>query len=171
MIIFGSTRGRKGRLMSLEMKSNGVPKFRTQPRMKSAWVITQEGPWQSAEVVGIISARKSASTIKEYIEWLYALLHYEPDRHLDLAKYKKQPNPYDAQYHTTNTGIPVGTTIRCGDNPFLVARLAKNVALTDSDGEEPVLKWTEPDRLVCDEHTPGLIVEKIPGVACPAPVH
>ena len=76
------------------------------PPMKSAWIITQEGPWQKAEVVGILSARKSASTVKDYIEWLYGLLHYSPDVHFELANYNGQWKPYEAEYFTTNTGIP-----------------------------------------------------------------
>jgi hypothetical protein len=54
--------------------------------MKSAWVITQEGTRRATGVIGIFSARKSADIAKEYVEWLYALLHYGPSEQLDLAK-------------------------------------------------------------------------------------
>lgn len=137
--------------------------------MKSAWVITQEGTRHSTEVVGILSARKSAKKIKEYVEWLYALLHCGPSTHFDCAKYYKPINPYEAEYDRTNTGVPVSSTLRCGDNPYLVARLAKDVVLT-GEGEEPVLMWTNPDRLVCDQQT-RRIVEKVPGGKYQAPVH
>jgi hypothetical protein len=138
--------------------------------MKSAWVITQEGTRHATEVIGILSARKGADTAKEYVEWLYALLHYGPTEHLGLAKYRKPFNPYEAQFITTNTGVPVCNTIMCGHNPFLVARLAKNLSLIDEDGDQPMLKWTNPDRLVCDRDT-RRIIEKVPGGTYQAPIH
>jgi hypothetical protein len=47
----------------------------------------------------------------------------------------------------------------------------KNVSLVDVSENAPVLNWTNPDRLVCDEQTPPNIVEKIPGAICEAPIH
>ena len=82
----------------------------------------------------------------------------------------RDPNPYEAQYMTTNTGVPVQHTIMCGHNPYLVARLAKDVSLIDTDDEQPILKWTGPDRLVCDRDT-HRIVEKVSGGTYEAPVH
>jgi hypothetical protein len=138
-------------------------------RMKRAWVITQEGTRQSVEVVGVLSARKSGKTVKEYVEWLYALLNYGPIEHLDLAKYRDPTNPYEAEFTRTNTGVPVESLMFCGHNPFLVARLGKNLELIDADGSS-VLIWTNPDRLVCDERTLH-VKEKVPGAICQAPVH
>jgi hypothetical protein len=63
----------------------------------------------------------------------------------------------------------VGSLVRCGDNPYLVARLAKNVSLVDVSENVSVLKWTEPDRLICDAQTPPN-VEKMPGAICEAPI-
>jgi hypothetical protein len=139
------------------------------PHMKSAWVITQEGPRHSTEVIGILSSRKSAKDIKAHLEWFYALLHSSPHAHLNFARYKNPEVPCEAEYGTTNTGIPVGSLMRCGDNPYLVARLAKNVSLVDVSENVSVLKWTEPDRLICDAQTPPN-VEKMPGAICEAPI-
>jgi hypothetical protein len=138
--------------------------------MKRAWIITQEGTRQAVEVIGILSARKSAKTIKDYVEWLYALLNYSPTEHIDFSNYQKPSVPYKAEFWRTNTGIPMDSLMLCGHNPYLVARLAKNVALIDADGKQPVLKWTQPDRLVFDKDT-RQIVEKIPGLTLQAPVH
>lgn len=121
--------------------------------------------------MSILSARKDYRTIKKYIEWLYALISYKPERHFDFARYKKRENPYEATFHTTNTGVPISTIMRCGDNPYLEATLAKNVTLTECEGKMPLLKWSAPDRQVFDESTPWIIKEKIPGVACQAFVH
>jgi hypothetical protein len=136
--------------------------------MKSAWIITREGTRRSTEVLGILSARKSAKKVKEYLEWLYALLHCPASTHFDDAKYKKTFITYGAEFDRTNTGVPVSTLIRCGDNPWLVARLAKDASLVKVDGEASVMRWTDPDRLVCD--TTPRIVEKIAGQTCQFPV-
>lgn len=138
--------------------------------MKSAWIITQEGTRQATEVIGILSARKSAKTIKDYVEWLYALLNYSASGHIDFSNYRKPAIPYKAEFWTTNTGVPVETLMLSGHNPHLVARLAKDVTLIETDGEPPLLQWTNPHRLVCDKAT-RQIVEKIPGLAHRAPVH
>lgn len=138
--------------------------------MKSAWVITQEGTRQEPEVIGILSARKGAQLVEQHVEWLYALLHYEATEHMGLAKYNSPSIPYKVQYITTNTGVPVDNTMMCGHNPFLVARLAKNVTLIDADdGQSYRLRWTNPDRIVCDKDT-HRIVEKVPGGTYEAPV-
>lgn len=134
------------------------------------WVITREGTRHAKEVIGILSARKSSRTVKDHVEWLYALLHYHPHEHLELAKYTNPSNPYEAQYKKTNTSAPVKSVMTCGDNPFLMACRAKNVVLTDTDAEPPILKWTMPNWPVCDPQTLN-IVERIPGAKCKAPTH
>jgi hypothetical protein len=137
--------------------------------MASAWVITQEGTRHSTEVMGILSARKSAKTVKQYVEWLYALLRCYPDQHLEYARYIDPIIPHEAEYKT-NTGVPINSIMRCGDNPYLVARLAKNVKLIDEDPDKPILIWTNPERLVCDPNRPHHIMEKLPGSERQAPV-
>jgi hypothetical protein len=138
--------------------------------MKSAWVITQEGTRHPTEVIGILSSRKSAKEIKGYLEWLYALLHSSPNAHLTLARYTHPEMPHEAEYEQTNTGIRVDSLMRCGHNPYLVACRARNVSLIDVSESASVLKWTNPDTLICDKQTPPNI-EKIPGAKCEAPIH
>jgi hypothetical protein len=139
-------------------------------RMKHAWIITQEGTRQFREVIAVLSARKSGKTVKEYVEWLHALLNYGLGEHLGMAKYHNPTNPYEAEFTRTNTGVPVENLMFCGHNPYLVARLAKDIQVVDPEGDEPILKWTDPDRLVCDEQTLH-VKGKIPGASCQAPVH
>ena len=138
--------------------------------MKRAWVITQEGTRQDTEVVGILSARKGGQTVKDCVEWLYALLNYSASGHIELSHYQKPSAPYKAEFWTTNTGIPVQNLMMCGHDPWLVARLAKDVTLIETEGEVPILTWTQPDRLICDPDT-RQIVEKVPGLSLQAPVH
>src|ERR1700733_14456150 len=109
--------------------------------MKRAWVITREGPQHSQEVIGIVSARIGARMMKKHIEWLDPLLHSSPSTHFEMAKYNRPARPNEAEFDRTNTGIPVQSTIRCGHNQYLVARLASEVVLLDTEGNQPILKW------------------------------
>jgi hypothetical protein len=137
--------------------------------MKSAWVITREWVRHPMEVVGIVSARKHADAVKEFVEWLYLLLHCDAGAHLESAKYRKPPKLYPAELWTTNTGAPMDTLMRCGDHPWLVARRASQVILDDTDDEHPTLTWTDPNRLVCDLAT-RQIIEKVAGGKFQAPI-
>jgi hypothetical protein len=137
--------------------------------LNRAWVITREGTRHDTEVIGVLSARKTAKEIKGYIEWLYALLSYHPEDHLQFARYTKPVIPCEAERFTTNTGVPMDSGMRCGDNPYLVACYAKDLVLVEEDGDSHRLKWTMPDRLVCDPQS-LLVVEKIAGVKCEAPI-
>jgi hypothetical protein len=132
-----------------------------------AWVITLEGTKEPRGVVALLSARKSGRAVKEFVEWLYALLYYGPAEHFSLARYRNPATIYEAVFATTNTGVPVDSMMMCGHNPFLVARLAKKVELFDRDGEQPYLEWVNPDRLVCDERT-RQVIERVPGATCRA---
>jgi hypothetical protein len=138
--------------------------------MTTAWVITQEGTHHTDEqvVIAILSARKSARAIKEHVEWLYALLRCDPERHLALAKYRNPEIPWEAEFDKTNTGVPV---MRCGNNPWLVARLAKSVSLIPDDRGGWFLQWANPPIRICDTKFPPNIIEKRPGAKCQAPVH
>jgi hypothetical protein len=138
--------------------------------MKRAWIITQEGPRTPTEVIGILSARKSSKIIKDYVEWLYALLHYSADDHLNMARYSSPTNPYEAKLWVTNTGVPVQTLMFCGHNPYLIARLASNVSIVNTSQDIFSLKWTEPDRLICDPQK-LYVVDRIPGETVQFPVN
>jgi hypothetical protein len=64
--------------------------------MKRAWVITQERQQHPfSPVVGILSARKSGKRVKDYLQWLYVLLYYNPETHLEFARYTKPIIPYN----------------------------------------------------------------------------
>ena len=134
------------------------------PGLKRAWVIVREATNQPDEVVGVLSAQNGAHVVKRNVEWLYALMHYGPEDHLASARYTRPSVPYPAEFMRTNTGVPDQNVMHCGHNPFLIAQLAKNLSLSWQSGEEPILNWTMPDRLVCDPLRPWVITEKVPGI-------
>jgi hypothetical protein len=137
----------------------------TQPSrlMKSAWVIVREGTRQSAEVLAVVSARESPEAMRDRLEWLYAVLHCGPETNMDAARYRKPSVPYEAKFSTTNSGIPHQAVVFCGHNPWLVAQLSRNLSLR-WNGDEAVLTWNTPERLVCNPDRPYEIIEKVFGI-------
>jgi len=134
-----------------------------------AWVITRETPNANAVhntvVVGLLSARKSAEAVKDYVEWLYVTLECSTEDLMGFVKYSKPYKPYEAQYFTTNTGVSHKVGMYCGHNPFLIARLADNVNLKKNGW----LEWGNPEKFVVDSKTLD-IKEKLPGSNSTAPV-
>lgn len=116
----------------------------------------------------MLSARKSADAVRQYVEWLYALLNYGASEHLALARYNRPFNPYKAKFLKTNTGVLMQSTIMCGHNRYLVTRFARDVELIGSD-DGTTLRWTEPDRYHCDPRTRD-VDKVIPGEQCQAAV-
>jgi hypothetical protein len=100
---------------------------------KSAWLVTWDGTSSVPDdpIAAILSYRLSASSVKAFVELLYASLSYSPREKLIFAKAPKT-NPYPAT-------ITLFQHIHCGDNPHLHARLVSHLKVTDG-----VLTWTEP---------------------------
>src|SRR6266487_4438313 len=127
-----------------------------------SWVITREGPSHSTEVLGIISARNSDDKVKEYAEWLYALIYYGPEEHFSsFARYNNRKIPYEAEIckpypDSTNPDLIhalIPTVMTCGHNPYLVARRARDVEFIDRNDGVKILEWREWDIRSFDART------------------
>lgn len=106
---------------------------RTKVKAKSAWLVTWEGTSSVPDdpVAAILNYRLSASTVKDFVELLYACLTYSPREKLLLAIDRKT-NPYRAN-------MTVFQNIDCGHNPHLYARLVSGLKVIDG-----TLTWIEP---------------------------
>ena len=103
-------------------------------RAKSAWLVTWEGTSgvPKDRVVAILNHRLSASSVKNFVELLYASLSYSfRDKLLFVAK-DRRANPYQAT-------MTLFQHIHCGDNPWLHARLVSDVRVVDD-----TTTWEEP---------------------------
>jgi hypothetical protein len=106
---------------------------KTDAEAKSAWLVTWEGTSSGPDdpIAAILNYRLSASSVRDFVELLYASLTYSPRDKLLLAKDPKT-NPYPA----TMTRFQ---NIHCGHNPHLYARLVSGLKVTDG-----APTWTEP---------------------------
>lgn len=110
-----------------------------------AWLITWEWFGNHAavdeKVVDILSARRSAEWVREYLGRLYAVHHSSPTEMMRCAAYSNPESPrYPARYvHIADGKISYAGRIHCGDNPYLFARLVNNLEI-DQDGR---IDWDE----------------------------
>ena len=106
-----------------------------------AWVIKWNWIGDHAEVdqpiLAILSARTSASKIREYVEILYKTKNYVLREQLKQARYNNpQPNPYPAAFDGNWAG-----SITCGHNPYLEAFLAEDIVANSDDENKEELSY------------------------------
>jgi hypothetical protein len=100
---------------------------------KRAWLVSWEGTSGVPDnpIAAILNYRFSASSVRDFVELLYASLTYTPREKLLLAK-----DPKCNAYPATMTPFQ---HIHCGDNPHLHARLVSDLKVTGG-----WLTWTDP---------------------------
>ena len=101
---------------------------------KSAWLVTWEGTSgvPGDPIAAILNYRLSASSVKDFVELLYASLTYSPQEKVLLAN-----DPKTNRYPATMT--PFQQQIHCGHNPHLYARRVSGLKVIDGTPT-----WTEP---------------------------
>lgn len=89
--------------------------------------------------VDIVSRRKEVPYIKEYLERLYGVHRLSLEDRAPLARYNQPERPpFEAEADRTAHAVEV----HCGDNPFLVARQVRILAIdTDPDTGEETVRW------------------------------
>lgn len=111
----------------------------------SAWLITWEHMGDHAKpldrVAAVLNPRVSAHRVLEIVELLYANASYDPSERIAMAKDRKNI-PYPARFGVLHS-VPWQGEILCGHNPWLEARLVKNLrAQSDGTGQD-VFVWDE----------------------------
>jgi hypothetical protein len=111
-----------------------------QGKKKRVWLVTWEWVGDHAahnpKIAAVLDSRIGAERVRELIEFLYLVTNSSSREKLEWASRKY--NPYPAKFMDRN-GVPWHRAIHCGDNPFLLARHASNVAVSlDASGNEQV---------------------------------
>jgi len=105
-------------------------------RGRQVWLITCEGTNKKAEIIGIITARRSATYVKDFVERQYAERFFSIDERVSLAL-GRWKNPYPVSYAAFN-GVTHRDQMICGGNPYIEARIVKIKGLENGE-----LKWDE----------------------------
>jgi hypothetical protein len=110
----------------------------------SAWLITWEKfgghVKKPRNIVAILNPRLGHQRVRELLELLYVNHVFTLSEKIGYAK-NKIFNPYPAEYGSTN-GIKWIGRITCGHNPFLEAKLVKNLIVSRKGNKEHIT-WVE----------------------------
>ena len=115
--------------------------------LRSAWVVAWESIGDQPlvptdrEVVAVLNYRWSGSKVREITEQLYASLNYTPHEKLRAA-WDRTANPYPARFGELN-GVPWTAEVLCGHNPWLKARMVKNLRTIEVEDGAAKLCWEE----------------------------
>lgn len=113
----------------------------------SAWLITWEdknsNTFSTKNIISIRDARISGDRIADFIEQYYISTHYATKDKFYFSSRLKL-NPYPAIYSKTKGGVPYMGSLTCGDNPYIHARLVKNLKMF-YNGIEEKFEWDDID--------------------------
>lgn len=125
-----------------------VTRFRANPikktRLRSAWLVTRDGPGTASEVVAILDYRKSAYQVRDFIEALYVIENYGIQEKLTYARARKN-NPYPAEFGKVG-GVRWHGCITCGHNPSLHGRPVTDLRINHDAAGQEKLEWKEIER-------------------------
>lgn len=107
--------------------------------LKTAWLISWEWIGDHARVdqpvVAILNSRRSGEHVRQFVEQFYCSTKFGIEEKVRVARDAKA-NPYPAKF-VQMEGTPFHGVITCGHNPFLLARLVRNVRVfVDGEGTE-----------------------------------
>jgi len=115
-----------------------------------AWLITWEWIGNHAAVtapfITILTARKSQSTVADFVEQYYLLASCSAG---EIAYFANRPSklPYRPSRSEIINGVPHGDRIICGHNPYIYARLVSSLIIkTDNKKGLEVISWREPSQ-------------------------
>ena len=111
--------------------------------LPTAWLVTWEWVGDHAQVdepiVAILNYRYTGRRVRDIVEQLYATSKYSIAERLLVAKNPRN-NPYPPQFAVLNGGT-YESSLTCGHNPYLHARIVTNLHLAEEDGVQK-LRWT-----------------------------
>jgi hypothetical protein len=103
---------------------------------RKVWLVTSESLNGKPEVMSILSIRKSAKYVADFIEQLYIHKYYSVDEKMGLAL-GTWDNPYRVSYAVHNS-VPHKERMICGGNPWIEARIVRIKRWVGND-----LEWEE----------------------------
>ncbi len=113
-----------------------------------AWLITWDWIGDHAAVdnllVAIFTSRRTDKWVAEFLEQFYLAFSCTAR---DMAYYanRKKKIPYKANTPMIINDIPHGNRITCGDNPWLYARVVRDLNIkSDIDEDYEIISWKEP---------------------------
>lgn len=114
---------------------------------KKAWLITWEDKNNSSfsndRVISIISSGVRSDKIATFIEQYYITNNYSLENKFFFSS-KTKINPFPVVYAKTDEGLDYVRDMTCGNNPYIHARLVKNLKYSYKNSKEE-LSWENID--------------------------
>jgi hypothetical protein len=107
-----------------------------------AWLVTWESPNDDPQVATILPAEMSKFDVARILEALHAQRFYTLSEQRSYAE-NAGANPYPA---VTDNTAPGYVRITCGHNPFLEARMVRELTVTEVAGSDRLVErvsWEE----------------------------
>lgn len=119
-----------------------VEEFLSQTKLvrkkKSAWLIyqTEASHHSPSEVLCIIDSRRGVDRVSQLVEQMYMAQNYSLVEKMHFSS-RPRDNPYPAKASFTERHA----IITCGHNPWLEARVVRNLKLNRSPNGVELLEW------------------------------
>lgn len=114
---------------------------------EKAWLITWEDKnnlsFSVDKVIAIISSRVGSDKIASFIEQYYMVNNYTLENKFFFSS-KSKFNPFSVIYAKTDEGLSYTGDMKCGNNPYIHARIVKNLKYIFKDSQEQ-LNWEDID--------------------------
>jgi hypothetical protein len=108
----------------------------------NAWLVTWEWMGEHAKVdnplVAILDRRLGYARVAEFVRLTWASAMLTPEELIAGARARRFP--YEPR-RGARGGIPIDFEMDCGHNPFLFARLVRNIRIESDDDGARVLRW------------------------------
>jgi|GEM_PF-2462794 len=113
-----------------------------QKKKKSAWVIYwsySDKEFDKGHIISIMDSRKSYQYVADFVLQKYLDQESTVEEKVHYSSHLKS-YPYQVEYQRVN-GIPWTGSMTCGHNPFIVARIVKNLTLSYDDNCNEMIHW------------------------------
>jgi len=113
-----------------------------QSKKKSAWIVHWEysdKPFAEDSIIAIFDSRKTGHNVADFVLQHYIAVTASLEEKVHYSSRLKD-FPYQAEFTKVDSALWTGS-ITCGHNPFITARVVKNLTLSTNDKGKEMLLW------------------------------
>ena len=111
---------------------------------KSAWIIYwnyAEKKFDQSHIIAIFDSRNSNRCIESFIIHHYLAHQGTLEEKVYFSSHIKE-YPYKVEYEKIN-GVKWSGSMSCGHNPFITARIVRNLCLSYKDKDDEIIHWDD----------------------------
>lgn len=119
--------------------------FKISKPKKTAWLVSWEyvaddvSPIED-RVIAIVDPRISIKSVQEFVYQFHMANNYSLSEKLYYST-RRRKNPYPAEINNPRRDTRIPSTITCGHNPFILAKIVYNLQLVEGPDSSLSLMW------------------------------